>query len=46
MRFRYFITTEQQAKIDKGNFGTPVIERLRKIVESTKNENFESIGNG
>lgn len=46
MRFRYFITTEQQAKIDKGNFGTPVLERLRKIVESTKNENFESIGNG
>ena len=46
MKFRYFITTEQQAKIDKGNFGAPVLERLKKIVTSTANEGFESIGNG
>lgn len=46
MRFRYFITTEQQAKIDKGNFGPQVLEKLKRIIDSTTNENFESIGNG
>lgn len=46
MRYRYFITSEQRAKIEKENFGSEVIERLFKILESTKDENLESIGFG
>jgi len=46
MRYRYFITKEQQTKVDKENFGADVLERLERITMSTKDENLESIGNG
>lgn len=46
MKYRYLITSEQQTKVDKENFGPIVLAQLQKILDSSQDGILQSIGNG